>query len=106
MRNHTVLDVSHTQCLHALLKLACSRSSKIVCACRVLDKGAVPHTRHVRGSNFCLINVFPDRIPGRAIIISVIDNVCKGASGQALQNMNVMMGCPESTAIDVMPVFP
>jgi N-acetyl-gamma-glutamylphosphate reductase len=75
-------------------------------AFRVLATGQVPHTRHVRGSNFNLINVFPDRIPGRAIVISVIDNVCKGASGQAIQNLNCMMGCDESTAINVMPVFP
>lgn len=74
--------------------------------CRVLDKGQVPHTRHVRGSNFNLISVFEDRIPGRAIVVSVIDNVCKGASGQAMQNLNVMMGCDERTAINLMPVFP
>jgi N-acetyl-gamma-glutamyl-phosphate reductase len=73
---------------------------------RVLPKGLVPHTRHVRASNFNLIAVFPDRIPGRAIVISVIDNVCKGASGQALQNLNVMMGVEESTALTLMPVFP
>lgn len=74
--------------------------------CRVLGKGVVPHTRHVRGSNFNLINVFPDRLPGRAIVVSVIDNVCKGASGQAIQNLNVMMGVDEKTAIHVMPLFP
>eukprot|EP01025_Chloroclados_australasicus_P020051 TRINITY_DN21081_c2_g1_i1.p1 TRINITY_DN21081_c2_g1~~TRINITY_DN21081_c2_g1_i1.p1 ORF type:complete len:268 (+),score=19.00 TRINITY_DN21081_c2_g1_i1:96-806(+) len=73
---------------------------------RVLPKGSVPHTRHVRASNFNLINVFEDRISGRAIVISVIDNLCKGASGQAIQNLNVMMGCDEKTAIGVMPVFP
>ncbi|XP_052173694.1 probable N-acetyl-gamma-glutamyl-phosphate reductase, chloroplastic [Diospyros lotus] len=66
----------------------------------------VPHTRHVRGSNYCLMNVFPDRIPGRAIIISVIDNLVKGASGQALQNLNLMMGIPESTGLNYMPLFP
>lgn len=66
----------------------------------------MPQTRHVRGSNFALINVFEDRIEGRAIVIAVIDNVCKGASGQAIQNLNVMMGCPETTAINLMPVFP
>ena len=66
----------------------------------------MPHTRHVRGSNFNLINVFPDRLPGRAIVVSVIDNVCKGASGQAIQNLNVMMGVDEKTAIHVMPLFP
>lgn len=66
----------------------------------------MPQTRHVRGSNFCLIAVFPDRIPGRAIVVSVIDNVCKGASGQALQNMNLLLGCDETTGLRIMPVFP
>ena len=78
----------------------------VLVPCRVLPEGAVPHTRHVRGSNFNLISVFPDRLPGRAIVLSVIDNVCKGASGQALQNMNLLLGCPETTSLDIMPVFP
>lgn len=73
---------------------------------RVLPKGAVPHTRHVRGSNFCLVNVFPDRIPGRAIVISVIDNLVKGASGQAMQNLNLVMGFPETTSLMQLAMFP
>ncbi|KAJ0963407.1 hypothetical protein J5N97_028529 [Dioscorea zingiberensis] len=73
---------------------------------KVLEKGAVPHTRNVRGSNYCFLNVFPDRIPGRAIIISVIDNLVKGASGQALQNLNLMMGFPENTGLQYQPLFP
>ncbi|URE45835.1 WD domain, G-beta repeat [Musa troglodytarum] len=73
---------------------------------RLLEKGVVPHTRHVRGSNYCLMNVFQDRIPGRAIIISVIDNLVKGASGQALQNLNLMMGFPEDTGLQYQPLFP
>ncbi|KAK9287159.1 hypothetical protein L1049_015570 [Liquidambar formosana] len=73
---------------------------------KVLEKGAIPHTRNVRGSNYCFINVFPDRIPGRAIIISVIDNLVKGASGQALQNLNLMMGFPENTGLLYQPLFP
>jgi N-acetyl-gamma-glutamyl-phosphate reductase len=56
---------------------------------RVLEPGVVPHTRHVRGSNFCFMNVFPDRLFGRAIVISVIDNLVKGASGQAMQVCHV-----------------
>ncbi|KAK9112961.1 hypothetical protein Scep_020480 [Stephania cephalantha] len=72
----------------------------------LLGKGAVPHTRNVRGSNYCFMNVFPDRIPGRAIIISVIDNLVKGASGQALQNLNIMMGFPENTGLLYQPLFP
>ncbi|KAG1665336.1 hypothetical protein FOA52_011750 [Chlamydomonas sp. UWO 241] len=73
---------------------------------KVLPPGVVPHTRHVRGSNFCLMNVFPDRLPGRAVIVSVIDNLVKGASGQALQNMNLMMGFPETTALMQAAMFP
>ncbi|KAF3563982.1 hypothetical protein DY000_02017635 [Brassica cretica] len=46
---------------------------------KVVDEGVVPRTHNVRGSNYCFVNVFPDRIPGRAIIIS-IDNLVKGAS--------------------------
>ncbi|XAR72870.1 N-acetyl-gamma-glutamyl-phosphate reductase [Bertholletia excelsa] len=72
----------------------------------LLKEKEVPHTRHVRGSNYCIMNVFPDRIPGRAIIISVIDNLVKGASGQALQNLNLMMGIPENTGLTYMPLFP
>ncbi|XP_020091344.1 probable N-acetyl-gamma-glutamyl-phosphate reductase, chloroplastic isoform X2 [Ananas comosus] len=73
---------------------------------RLLERGVVPHTRHVRGSNYCFMNVFEDRIPGRAIIISVIDNLVKGASGQALQNLNLMMGFPENMGLDYQPLFP
>ncbi len=73
---------------------------------RVLPKGAAPATRDVRGSNFCLVSVFADRLPGRAIILSVEDNLVKGASGQAIQNMNVMMGWPEQTALEQLPMFP
>ncbi|KAK6159392.1 hypothetical protein DH2020_006706 [Rehmannia glutinosa] len=71
----------------------------------LLKKNEIPHTRHVRGSNYCLMNVFPDRIPGRAIIISVIDNLVKGASGQALQNLNLMMGIPENTGLLSVPLW-
>jgi N-acetyl-gamma-glutamyl-phosphate reductase len=66
----------------------------------------VPQTRFVRGSNLCLMNVFDDRVPGRIIINSVIDNLVKGASGQALQNMNLMFGLPETTALSQQPLFP
>jgi N-acetyl-gamma-glutamyl-phosphate reductase len=73
---------------------------------RVLNEGVVPHTRHVRGSNFCLINVFPDRLPGRAIVVSGIDNLVKGASGQAMQNLNLIMGYPETTGLMQLAMFP
>jgi N-acetyl-gamma-glutamyl-phosphate reductase len=73
---------------------------------KICPAGQVPHTRHVRGSNFCFMNAFDDRLPGRAIITSVIDNLVKGASGQAVQNMNLMFGLPETTALDQQPLFP
>lgn len=72
----------------------------------VLGEGAVPATRHVRGSNQCLIGVFADRLPGRAILLSVIDNLVKGASGQAVQNMNLMCGLAETTGLNQQPLFP
>src|SRR5690242_3294607 len=72
----------------------------------VLPFGEVPQTRHVRGSNMTMIGVAKDRIPGRAIVISVLDNLVKGASGQAIQNMNLIMGWPESTGIDQVALFP
>jgi N-acetyl-gamma-glutamyl-phosphate reductase len=73
---------------------------------RVLPEGQVPATRHVRGSNQCRIAVFADRIPGRAIILSVIDNLVKGAAGQAVQNMNVLFGIAETAGLAQPPMFP
>src|SRR5882724_3785571 len=72
----------------------------------VLPLGKTPQTRHVRGSNMTFIGVVADRIPGRAIIVSALDNLTKGASGQAVQNMNLMLGFPEVAGIDQPPMFP
>lgn len=72
----------------------------------VLPAGVLPSTHQVRGTNDCVMNVFADRIAGRAIIVSVIDNLVKGASGQAVQNMNVMFGFPEKTGLELTAVFP
>lgn len=63
-------------------------------------------THNVRGTNHCIMNVFADRLPGQAIIISAIDNLVKGASGQAVQNMNVMYGFPETLGLEQSAVFP
>ena len=71
-----------------------------------LPAGQGPQTRHVRGSNHCLIGVFADRVPGRAILLSVIDNLVKGASGQAIQNMNLVLGFPETTGLEQIALFP
>jgi N-acetyl-gamma-glutamyl-phosphate reductase len=73
---------------------------------RVLPLGEVPQSRHVRGSNFVQIGVVADRVAGRAIVISTTDNLVKGASGQAVQNMNLMLGFPETTALDQIALFP
>ena len=73
---------------------------------RVLADGAAPATRHVRGSNLCLMSVHADRLSGRAIVVSVIDNLVKGASGQAVQNMNVMCGFPEPMGLEQVALFP
>jgi N-acetyl-gamma-glutamyl-phosphate reductase len=65
-----------------------------------------PNTRDVAGTNQCHIAVFADRVAGRAIIISAIDNLVKGASGQAVQNMNVRFGFEETVGLQFLPVFP
>ncbi len=73
---------------------------------RTVPEGVLPATRHVRGSNLALIGVFADRLPGRAILVSVLDNLVKGASGQALQNMNLMFGLPETAGLGHRPLHP
>lgn len=72
----------------------------------VLPFGETPQSRHVRGSNMTFIGVAKDRKPGRAIVISALDNLVKGASGQAIQNMNLMLGVPEATGLDQVALFP
>jgi len=72
----------------------------------LLPDGVAPGTRMVRGSNHAVVNVFADRVPGRAIVVVAIDNLVKGSSGQALQNMNVMLGLPETAGLRQAPLFP
>src|ERR1700688_3590475 len=72
----------------------------------VLPFGTMPQTRHVRGSNMTFIGVTRDRIAGRAIIGSALDNLVKGAAGQAVQNMNLMLGFPEATGLEQVALFP
>jgi N-acetyl-gamma-glutamyl-phosphate reductase len=72
----------------------------------VLPFGATPQTRHVRGSNMTFIGVAADRIAGRAIIVAALDNLTKGASGQAVQDMNVMLGVPETIGLEQVALFP
>ncbi len=73
---------------------------------RVLPLGESPHTRHVRGSNFCDLGVVADRRPGRVILFSALDNLVKGASGQAIQNANLMLGLDETAGLMAAPLFP
>jgi N-acetyl-gamma-glutamyl-phosphate reductase len=72
----------------------------------VLPFGQMPQTRHVRGSNMTYIGVANDRIKGRAIIGSALDNLVKGASGQAMQNMNLLLGFPETMGLEQIALFP
>jgi N-acetyl-gamma-glutamyl-phosphate reductase len=72
----------------------------------VAKKGVLPQTQNVRGSNYVQIGVVADRIKGRAIVISVLDNLVKGSAGQAIQNMNLMLGYPETTSLEQLALFP
>jgi len=73
---------------------------------RVLPENTFPSTAHVRGSNFCDIGIKVNQHKGTAIIISAIDNLVKGASGAAIQNMNIMFGFEETLGISHAPMFP
>ncbi|MGC2319085.1 MAG: N-acetyl-gamma-glutamyl-phosphate reductase [Bradyrhizobium sp.] len=72
----------------------------------VAKKGVLPQTQNVRGSNYVQIGVFADRIKNRAIVISVLDNLVKGSAGQAIQNMNLMLGFPETMGLEQIALFP
>ncbi len=73
---------------------------------QIMPLGIMPSTHEVRGTNLCRIGVADDRRSGKAIIVSVIDNLVKGASGQAIQNMNLMFGLPEVAGLNAVAVFP
>lgn len=72
----------------------------------VLPAGSHPETRSVRGSNLCRIAVYRPQGGDTVVVLSVIDNLVKGAAGQAVQNMNIMCGLPEATALGVVPLLP
>ncbi len=73
---------------------------------RVLPFGELPATRQVRGTALCLIGVERSQHPDWAVVVSVIDNLLKGASGQALQNMNLRFGLPETLGLDALALVP
>ncbi len=73
---------------------------------RLLKEGKFPETNMVKGSNYVDIGIGIDKRTNRIIVIGAIDNLVKGAAGQAVQNMNIMFGLEESTAIDIPGIFP
>jgi N-acetyl-gamma-glutamyl-phosphate reductase len=73
---------------------------------QVLPFGSLPSTRDIAGSNFCHLGVIGDRLPGRTMVVAVLDNLTKGSSGQAIQNANLMLGLPETEGLMLAPVFP
>jgi N-acetyl-gamma-glutamyl-phosphate reductase len=88
--------------LHAILLKSYMKEPFV----HVLPFGETPQTRHVRGSNMTFIGVANDRKEGRAIIVAALDNLVKGASGQAIQNMNLVMGWPETLGLEQVALFP
>ena len=96
------LDKASPEDLHALLTKAYAGEPFV----HMLPFRTMPQTRHVRGSNMTFIGVAPDRIAGRAIICSALDNLVKGASGQAVQNMNLMLAFPETMGLTQVALFP
>jgi N-acetyl-gamma-glutamyl-phosphate reductase len=108
--NRGILSTIYVRCagknspedLHAILLKFYAKEPFV----HVLPFGQVPQTRHIRGSNLTFIGVAKDRVPGRAIVISALDNLVKGASGQAVQNMNLMMGWPETLGLEQVALFP
>jgi len=72
---------------------------------RVLDSD-FPETRWVKGSNYCDVGLAIDERTRRIIVIAAIDNLVKGAAGQAIQNMNIISNIEETTGLSALPVFP
>ena len=73
---------------------------------RVLDKGVCPETKWVEGSNYVDINFVIDERTGRIVMMGALDNLVKGAAGQAVQNMTLLFGLPESEGLELVPCFP
>lgn len=73
---------------------------------RVLPEGKFPNIKNVRGTNLCDIGLAVNKRTGTLIIVTAIDNLMKGASGQAVHNMNIMMGFPEKTGLEQIALFP
>jgi N-acetyl-gamma-glutamyl-phosphate reductase len=90
------------QAIHAALRDTYAPEPFVV----VLPYGELPAMAHVQGSNFVHLGVAGDRVPGRALVVSTLDNLNKGSSGQAVQNANLMLGLPETQGLLAPPIFP
>ena len=73
---------------------------------RVYEEGTYPNISSVKGSNYCDIGLTLDDRTGRVIVVTAIDNLVKGAAGQAVQNMNLMFGLPEEMGLKFVSLFP
>lgn len=73
---------------------------------RVMPGGDLPNVAFVRGTNFCDLGLVSDQRTGRVIVVSAIDNLVKGAAGQAVQNMNLICGFKEQLGLGIVPLFP
>ena len=73
---------------------------------RVLAEGVCPETKWVEAGNFFDVNAMADKRTGRAVIMGALDNLVKGAAGQAVQNMNILFGLEETEGLELVPVFP
>ena len=73
---------------------------------RICGEGELPNIAFVRGANYCDIGLVVDPRTNRVIVVSAIDNLVKGAAGQAVQNMNLLLGLPETRGLEVVPLFP
>lgn len=90
------------QAIHAALAARYADEPFVV----VLPFGELPAMAHVQGSNYVHLGVTGDRVANRALVVSVLDNLNKGSSGQAVQNANLMLGLPETQGLLAPPIFP
>ncbi|RVT85266.1 N-acetyl-gamma-glutamyl-phosphate reductase [Rhodobacteraceae bacterium CCMM004] len=104
--NRGILVAAHVEGDAAACHAALSAAYEDEPFLHVLPLGEAPSTHHVRGSNHCHVGVVADRQAGRAVIVSALDNLTKGSSGQALQNANLMLGEEETAGLCMAPLFP
>ncbi|MBO9129760.1 N-acetyl-gamma-glutamyl-phosphate reductase [Bacillus sp. 165] len=88
--------------LHELYKESYEQAAFV----RIRERGSYPSPKEVYTSNYCDIGLAYDARTGRVTVVSVIDNLMKGAAGQAVQNMNILLGLPEESGLEFMPIYP